>query len=75
MNLLKNRFVQALGVMALIYLCFQALAWGLDSILKILTVFSHWYRFYAIKWMEEVAIAIGFIFLLISATVNSKNDF
>ena len=73
MNLLTNRFIQALGVAALIYLCFQALAWGLDAILHILEGFSRWYRFYAIRWAEEAAIAIGVFFLLIAATVNSKS--
>lgn len=72
-NLFTNRFIQALGIAALIYICFQALAWGLDSILHILNGFSRWYRFYAIKWAEEAAIAIGVFFLLIAATFNSKS--
>lgn len=72
-NFLTNRFIQALGLAAFIYLCFQALAWGLDSILHILESFTRWYRFYAIRWAEESAIAIGLFFLLIAATVNSKS--
>ncbi len=71
-NLFKNQFVQALGVAALVYLIFQALGWGVESILNILESFSRWYRYYGIKWAEEAAIAFGFLFLLISAVSSSK---
>ncbi len=71
-NLLKNQFVQALGVAALVYLIFQALGWGVESILNILESFARWYRYYGIKWAEEASIAFGGLFLLISAVSSSK---
>ncbi len=71
-NLLKNQFIQALGVAAFVYLIFQALGWGVESILNILESFARWYRYYGIKWAEEAAIAFGGFFLLISAVSNSK---
>ncbi len=72
-KLLKNQFVQALGVVALVYLILQAIGWGTEAILNILESFSRWYRFYGLKWSEEAALAFGLLFLLLSAVANSKN--
>jgi hypothetical protein len=72
-NLFNNRFVQALGVAALVYLTFQFLGWGTESILNILESFSRWYKFWGIKWAEEAAIAFSLLFLLISAVTSSRN--
>ena len=59
-NLFKNQFVQALGVAALVYLIFQALGWGVESILNILESFSRWYRY----------LKKGFIYLELTITIN-----
>ncbi|CCQ52786.1 hypothetical protein [Crocosphaera watsonii] len=59
-NLFKNQFVQALGVAALVYLIFQALGWGVESILNILESFSRWYRY----------LRKGFIYLELTITIN-----
>ena len=59
-NLFKNQFVQALGVAALVYLIFQALGWGVESILNILESFSIWYRY----------LRKGFIYLELTITIN-----
>jgi len=72
MNLFKNPFIQALGVAALVYLSLQALGWGFESVLNILESFARWYRFNGSQWFEELAIAAGAGFLLISAVINSK---
>jgi hypothetical protein len=74
MNLLKNKFVQAIGVAAIAYLLFQALAWAMEAILRIAETFSQWYRFTAVPWAEEAAIAIGVIYFIIAAVVNSRSD-
>ena len=59
-NLFKNQFVQALGVAALVYLIFQALGWGVESIVNILESFSRWYRY----------LRKGFIYLELTITIN-----
>lgn len=59
-NLFKNQFVQALGVAALVYLIFQALGWGVESILNILESFSRWYRYLRKR----------FIYLELTITIN-----
>lgn len=71
-DLLKNRFVQSVGVAAITYLTFQALAWGLEAILNILESFARWYRLQGIDLAEEVALAVGAIFFILSAIINSK---
>ena len=70
MNLFRNRFVQSVGVAAIIYLTFQGFAWLTDAIAH----FAIWFRVYALPWAEETALALGFIFLLVSAVLNSKNS-
>jgi len=72
MNLFRNTFIQALGVAALVYLVLQAFGWGLESILHILESFARWYRYSGSKWLEEIAIAAGAVFLLVAAVINSK---
>lgn len=74
MNLFKNTFIQALGIAALVYLMLQALGWGIESILRALEGFSRWYRYSGSKWLEEVAIVAGLVYLLFAAVVNSRNS-
>lgn len=73
-DILKNKFVQSIGVAAIIYLLFQALAWGMEEILSVLESFSRWFRLYAVPKAEEAAIAFGLLYLIISAVTNSKSD-
>jgi hypothetical protein len=74
MNLFKNRFVQSVGVAAIAYILLKALGWGVESILRLIESFSQWYRFYAIDWIEEVSIAFGIFWFVISAVSSSKDN-
>ncbi len=74
MTLLKNRFVQSVGVAAIVYILLQALGWGIESILRLIESFSRWYRFYAIHWIDEASIALGILWFLISAVFSSKDS-
>ncbi len=74
MNLLKNSFVQSVGVAAITYLLLLAIGWGIEAILRIIESFSQWYRYYAINWIEEAAIALGIIWFIISAVSSSKES-
>lgn len=74
MNLGKNQFVQALGLAALVYIILQALAWGLDALLRLLQTFANWYRYIGVPYAEEFALAIGVIYLLLSAVISSKES-
>ncbi|GAB4546634.1 MAG: hypothetical protein Tsb0014_41220 [Pleurocapsa sp.] len=72
MDLFKNTFVQAVGVAALAYLVLQAFGWGLESVLSLLESFARWYRFSGSRWLEEIALAAGALYLLFAAVINSK---
>jgi hypothetical protein len=72
-NLLNNRFVQSVGIAAIAYILFQALGWGLESVLRLIESFSRWYRFSAIVWIEEASIAIGVIWFILSAVISSRD--
>ncbi|NJL02513.1 MAG: hypothetical protein HC910_18880 [Spirulinaceae cyanobacterium SM2_1_0] len=74
MKLFDNVFVQSLGVGAAVYLILKALGWGIEAILRILEGFSRWYRFSAIGWAEEAAIAIGVVYLLVAAIASSRSS-
>jgi len=68
MNLLKNSFIQSVGVAAIAYILLLALGWGIEAILRLIESFSRWY------WIEEAAIALGIIWFLISAVSSSKDS-
>ena len=72
MALLRNQFIQALGVAAFVYLLLQAFGWGLESILSIVSSFARWYRYYGSQRLEEIALAAGAVYLLVISVVNSK---
>lgn len=73
-NLFKNKFVQAVGVAAIVYLLFIALSWSFGLILSILESFARWYRYTFIPYADETAIAIGLAYLIISAVISSRHD-
>lgn len=73
-ELLNNVFVQSLGVGAAVYLILKALGWSIEAILRILESFSRWYRFSAIGWAEEAAIAAGIIYLMVAGIMSSRSS-
>ena len=73
-KLLKNKFVQAVGVGAIVYLVFMALSWSFGFILSILQSFAHWYKYVFIPYADETAIGIGIAYLIIAAVLSSKHD-
>ena len=73
-NLFKNKFVQAVGVAAVMYLLFMALSWSFSLILSILESFARWYRYTFIPYADETAIAIGVVYLIVSAVISSQHD-
>ncbi|MFN9671348.1 MAG: hypothetical protein ACK552_01705 [Microcystis sp.] len=52
MDLLKNRFVQSLGVGAFFYLLMLSLNWVVLFTLRILESFSSWYRYRAAPYWD-----------------------
>ena len=65
--MLKNKFVQAAAVAALVYMLFQIVTWGLGSFLRVVETFARWYRFNGAPWAEETAIAVGLLYLFVAA--------
>lgn len=72
--MLRNQFIQSLGVAAVVYLLFQAFAWGMEEVLHLLESFSVWFRYYAVPISEEAAIALGLLYLIFSAVINSRSN-
>jgi len=73
-KLVKNKFVQAVGVGGLTYLLFLLLSQSLALILTILQSFAHWYKYTFIPYADETAIAIGLAYLLLAAVISSRHD-
>lgn len=73
MNLFQNKFVQAAGVGAVVYLALRALGWAIEAILIMFETFSRWYRLQGLPWAEEAAIAIAIIYFIVIAVTNSKS--
>jgi len=73
--MIKNRFVQSVGVAALFYLFFKLFAWGMEALVNVIHSFAIWFNYRAVPWAEETAIAIGILYLLLSAVLNSKSDY
>jgi hypothetical protein len=70
----SNKFVQSLGVAAFVYLLLRLTGWGFDAFLRMLESFARWYRYSAVPWSEEIAIAAGLLFLLVSAFFSSRSS-
>ena len=72
--LLRNLFVQSLGVGTLIYLTIRGLDWVILFFLATLETFSQWYRYYASPFALQIALGCGFIFLLWRAVFSSRQN-
>jgi hypothetical protein len=46
----------------------------MEIILKILSSFSYWFRYTAVPYIDEAAIAFGVLYLLIVAVTSSKQS-
>ena len=72
--LLRNRFVQSLGVGTFFFLLLKAGDWALILILRIVESFSRWYRYTASPHAFRVAIVVSIIYLLLSAAFSSRQN-
>ncbi len=69
----RNVFIQAIGLAAIAYLILITLNWGMVNLLRLLESFGSWYRFRFIHWAEEVAIAIGILYLIVVGVLSSRD--
>lgn len=69
----NNPFVRAMGLMAICYLVLQALGWGLNSLVYLTQGFSFWVKYTLIPHAWQIALAIGVIYLLLTAVTTSKD--
>ena len=69
----SNPFVRAIGLVALCYLVLQALGWGLNSLSILAASFSYWVRFTLIPHGWQIALAIGVVYLLLTAVTTSRD--
>ena len=73
-SLLRNLFVQALGVGALFYITLMALDWILTFLLRILETFSQWYRWHASPYAFQIAIGLAVLWVVWSAVFSSRQN-
>lgn len=72
--LLRNLFVQSLGVGALAYLSIRALDWVIIFFLGTLETFSRWYRYYASPYSWQIALGFAFLWIIWSAVFSSRRN-
>ncbi|WAL58801.1 hypothetical protein [Thermocoleostomius sinensis] len=70
----RNIFVQALGIAASCYLLLRLSGWLLGSLATILIGLSNWTRYTLLPMSEEIAIAVGLMFLLGVAIFSSRSE-
>ncbi|HEY9752770.1 MAG TPA: hypothetical protein V6C46_07455 [Coleofasciculaceae cyanobacterium] len=74
MTMFNNPFVRAAGLVAICYIVLQALGWVLRSIAVISTSFSYWIRHTLIPHAWQIGLAIGVIYLVLTALTSSRNN-
>jgi hypothetical protein len=72
--LLRNLFVQSLGVGTLAYLTLLGIDWVIIFLLRILETFSQWYRWHASPYAFQVALGLAFLFFLWRAVFSSRQN-
>jgi hypothetical protein len=70
----RNPFIQAIGLGAFVYLIFRASVWILLGIAGIMSGLAGWLGYSLVPWSEEVAIAIGVIYVLVAALFSSRSS-
>lgn len=74
MNLLRNLFVQSVGVVACIYLILLGMNWAILFALRALEAFSRWYRWHAAPYSLQIALGLGLIYLVLMGILSSKEN-
>jgi len=72
--MLRNHFVRAAAIAALVYFLFQLISVGIGTFLMILESFSRWYRLRGVPLAEETAITVGLLYLFFVAVTSSKSN-
>jgi hypothetical protein len=69
----NNRFVQAVGVAAIVGIAFWAISWGLGAFSRILQTVVYFIRFVLLPYSWQIALAVGVLYLLFAAVTSSRN--
>lgn len=73
-DLLKNLFIQCLGVLAATYLTLLGLNWAIMFFLRILETFSRWYRYHAFPYAFQISLGLTLAYLVIVGVFSSKRN-
>jgi hypothetical protein len=68
----KNRFVQAVGVVAIVYMALQAISWALGAFSRVTIGFGYWVQQSLLPYGGEIALALGSLYLLYAAVTSSR---
>ena len=68
----KNRFVQAVGVVAIVYIALQAISWALSAFSRVTMGFGYWVQYYLLPYGGQIALALGALYLLSAAVTSSR---
>ena len=69
----RNAFIQAIGIAAVVYLIFLGLNWGIMGLLRMVSSFGQWYRYSFMYWAEEVALGLGIAYLVVVGVLSSRD--
>jgi hypothetical protein len=69
----NNRFVQAVGVAAIVAMAFLAISWSLGALSRILQTVVYFVQFVLLPYSWQAALALGLLYLLFAAVTSSRN--
>lgn len=74
MDLLRNMFVQGIGVGAVVFILLRAFDWIMIFLLGTLESFSQWYRFYASPYAWEIALGAAVVWVIGWGVFSSRRN-
>jgi hypothetical protein len=69
----NNRFVQAVGVAAIVAMAFLAISWSLGALSRILQTVVYFVQSVLLPYGLQAALAMGALYLLFAAVTSSRN--
>ncbi len=70
---LNNPFVRAVGITTIAWVLLQGITYILDALVNLMSSLAAWTRIFFIPYSIQVAIGIGFVYLLYTAITTSRN--
>ncbi len=72
---MNHAFLKALGIVALCYFVLQALTWIATSLFSITQGLNYWLLYTLLPHAWQIAMAIGIIYLLLTAVTGRRGSY